>query len=400
MSKKQVVSSERNKKIREYLISNQQYLNKDFHVVANIFETTSEIVRHQARNVRNLPEFIGKEKSVEEFKMTDEVEKRRENGTIISLKKQLENAIKDYTELSDKYDVALAVKTSTISQDSPVIIPSKSKDEATAIIQISDCHFGKKVVPSTVNGLNEHTPEIAGFRMDKLGENSVKLIKKEQANIDIPNFLLILGGDFIENSQLHAHSEMSTSMSPMEEVIFARELLAKYIRTVTDNIKFKKVIIACVRGNHPRITKKMVAAVDYRMNYEHILYNILKQDFKDSRFEWYIPDSEIGEVEIYGRNIRIIHGHQCKFGGGIGGLTIPLNKLIMRLDQTNPAYHTFLHHFHTLSYPTKNSTLNGSVVGYDPYAFSLGLSYEEPQQSFQLLDRDRGMTIKAPIFCY
>lgn len=398
MSKETISDNlKRNKKIREFLLKNQEFLYKDFNKVAIKFNTTADVVRHQARRIRLT---IPKPEVVEEFKITEEVNKRKENGIITSLKKQLDSAVKDYESLSSKYDIALAVKTNNLNLTIPEITPSSLKDEAAAIIQISDAHFGKLVLPSTVNGLNEYNPDIAKIRMEKLAENTIKLIKKEKVSVNIPNLVLILGGDFIENSQLHEHSEMSTSMSPMEEVLFAREQLAKYIKTVTSNIKFTKVIIVCVRGNHPRITRKMVAAIDYRMNYEHILYNILKQDFKDKKFEWHIPDSEVAEVEIYGRNIRIIHGHQTKFNGGIGGLTIPLNKFIMRLDATNPAYHTFLHHYHNLSYPTKNSTLNGSVVGYDPYAFSLGLQFDEPQQSFQLLDRDRGMTIKAPIFCY
>ena len=405
ITKEEILS--RNEKIRDYLISNPTKLRADYTDTAKKFNVTAETVRHLARSLRSrwdLPDV--KEKTafvevVEEFKITDQVLIRRENAEIKSLKKKLEQAVKDYETLSDAYDIALNLKSSPANDCLPVIPKNeKLKQEATAIIQISDGHFGKIVVPSTVNGLNEYNPEIAKRRMAVCAENTIKLIKKERQDIAIDNLVIILGGDFLENSQLHSHSEMITSMSPMEETLFARDILRNYIKSVLDSAKFKKVVVVCTRGNHSRITHKMNASVDYKMNYETILYNVLKEDFKSEKnVEWSIPDSEIAEVDVYGFTLRAIHGHQVKFQGGVGGLTIPLNKYIMRMDQISKASFNFVHHYHNLSYPTNNTTVNGSIVGYDPYALSIGCSYQPPMQSFQLLDANRGITIKAPIFC-
>lgn len=387
----------RNDKIRNYLKDNPEKLRSDYVSTATKFSVSAETIRHIARSLRSSVEVV--EKS-EDFKITEQVILRRENAEIKNLKKKLEQAVKDYALLSDAYDIALNLKSSPVNDFIPTITRNeKVKQEATAIIQISDGHFGKIVNPSTVNGLNAYNPDIARSRMDICANNTAKLIKKERQDITIDNLVLILGGDFLENSQLHNHSEMITSMSPMEETLFARELLRKYIKQVVDFGSFKKVVVVCTRGNHSRITHKMNASVDYRMNYETILYNILKEDFKSYNIEWTIPDSEIAEVDVYGETLRSVHGHQIKFQGGVGGLTVPLNKYIMRMDQINKASYNFVHHYHNLSYPTNNTTVNGSIVGYDPYALSIGCSYQRPMQSFQLLDAQRGMTIKAPIFC-
>ena len=106
----------------------------------------------------------------EPFKITDQIMLRKENAEIKSLKKQVEEAVKDYEQLSDLYDIALALKTQDISKiKTPEVKPNNSiKNEATAIVQLSDTHFGKIILPSTVNGLNEHNPDIARKRMDKL----------------------------------------------------------------------------------------------------------------------------------------------------------------------------------------------------------------------------------------
>lgn len=398
------MNKKRNDQIRSFLFSNPERLRCDYELTAKQFETTSETVRSIARKLRSsvakAPPVENKEETVTPFEIDELVLMRREQAEVKSLKKQLEKTLEDYQKLSDAYDIALNLKTSQVNGTIPKIEANKkSSNEATAIVQISDGHFGKVIVPSTVNGLNEYNPDIAKKRMLKCAENTIKLIRKEREDVKIDNLVLILGGDFLENSQLHNHSEMTTSMSPMEETLFSRDVLHKYIRTVCEYGNFKKIAIACTRGNHSRITHRMVASVDYRMNYETILYSILKDDFSREKIEWTIPDSEVAEVEVYDKMIRIVHGHQIKFQGGVGGLTVPLNKYVMRMDQIKKAFYNFVHHYHNLSYPTVRTTVNGSIVGYDPYAMSIGCTYEPPMQSFQLLDSKWGMTIKAPIFC-
>jgi hypothetical protein len=400
MNKKQpkVDVKERNEQIRQYIVENPEKLNSDYNETASKFNATAEVVRHICRQLRS--KMPGVPKNDQPLKIDELVLMRREQAEITSLKKQLDSVVKDYQDLSDAYDIALNLKTTNVNVAVPSIdLNSKSINEATAIVKISDGHFGKVILPSTVNGLNKYNPDIAKKRMDICAENTMKLIKKERADVKIENLVLILGGDFLENSQLHHHSEMTTALSPMEETLFSREILNKYIKTVCEYGNFQKIAVACTRGNHSRITHRMIASVDYRMNYETILYSILKDDFRGESMEWTIPDSEVAEVDVYGNMLRVVHGHQIKFQGGVGGLTVPLNKYVMRMDQINKAFYNFVHHYHNLSYPTVTTTVNGSIVGYDPYAMSIGCSYEPPMQSFQLLDSRRGMTIKAPIFC-
>lgn len=396
--------SKKNDQIRKFLLENPERLRCDYVLTGQEFGTTSEAVRSIAKRLRAVmkapPALEEQEVEVAPIEINELVLMRREQAEIRSLKKQLERTVQEYQNLSDAYDIALNLKTSQVNRSIPKIdLSKKSGNEATAIVQISDGHFGKVIIPSTVNGLNEYNPDIAKKRMQHCAENTIKLIKKEREDVKIDNLVLILGGDFLENSQLHNHSEMTTSMSPMEETLFSREILHKYIKTVCEYGNFKKIAIACTRGNHSRITHRMVASVDYRMNYETILYSILKDDFSKESIQWTIPDSEVAEVEVYGKMLRVVHGHQIKFQGGVGGLTVPLNKYVMRMDQINKAFYNFVHHYHNLSYPTVRTTVNGSIVGYDPYAMSIGCSYEPPMQSFQLLDSKWGMTIKAPIFC-
>lgn len=240
-----------NKPVTKKAKANKPVPSKTVKSLAEKKRIQKEAGRKAAETKRRNKELLeGAKFSTEEpFKITEQIVLRRENAEIKSLKKQLEEAVKDYEQLSDLYDIALALKTQDISKiKSPEVKPNNSiKNEATAIVQLSDTHFGKIILPATVNGLNEHNPDIAKKRMDKLAENLLSLVNKERAEVKIENLVLGLGGDFMENSMLHDHSQMATAFSQMEELLFSRELLHKFIKTIAENGKFKKIILPCVR---------------------------------------------------------------------------------------------------------------------------------------------------------
>ncbi len=119
----------------------------------------------------------------------------------------------------------------------------------------------------------------------------------------------------------------------------------------------------------------------------------------DSVIEFQISDSYFNYLDVYGRTLRFHHGDAIKYGGGVGGLTIPLIKAIHRANQSRRADADFVGHFHQLM-PFSRShrfVVNGSLIGYNAYALRIGASPEEALQSFHLLDAQRGFTIAAPI---
>jgi len=43
--------------------------------------------------------------------------------------------------------------------------------------------------------------------------------------------------------------------------------------------------------------------------------------------------------------------------------------------------------------------VNGSLKGYDEYAYVSNFSYEPPQQALAIVVPEKGITIQAPVFC-
>jgi len=206
-----------------------------------------------------------------------------------------------------------------------------------------------------------------------------------------------LGGDFI-GGWIHEELSQTNFLSPVEETLFAAKLLGQGIEHL---LKYSDcpITIICSRGNHARTTKKMQFANEVGTSYETLLYSILSERFKE-KITFYIEESGIGYVNIYDFKIRYYHGHQIKYLGGVGGMTIPLNKWQQKQDQTTRADFNLMGHFHQLSYPNSTTILNGSLKGYDAYCVNLGLPFEPPQQAFVILDSKYGLTGRFPIRCF
>lgn len=279
-------------------------------------------------------------------------------------------------------------------------VPKNSKKhEGVAVVQWSDWHIDEKIVPSTVNGMNEYNPEIATERANILFANTIKLTNTQRGALDIKRLIIHKGGDDI-TGWIHPENMQTNTMTPQEAIFFVHDLQLAGIQYLLDHGDFEMIDIVCSRGNHGRITPKMQYGNDYATNNENYLNNMLAKHFRNEpRVRFQIDNSETAYMDVYGRILRFFHGWQVKSMGGIGGIGIPLYKAIHRWNDTQPAYYNFMGDKHVYSNPTPDCQLNGSLVGYNTYALSHGFKFQRPIQSFTIIDSKYGATIKAPIFC-
>lgn len=327
-----------------------------------------------------------------------DIANRRDNARVKELEKDVRMLQDQYANLMEKYDIALALREHRPEVHIPEVPVAGARNEAIPIIQFSDWHVEKRIDRRVMNGLNEFNLDICAERVKNTYVNTVRLVRKERQDVDIDTLIINLGGDFI-NNYLHEHDVQENYLSPIEALFFAKERIKESLIYIATNAGVSKIVLLCCNGNHPRLTKRMQSDNDYKMNLEAVLYHTLKQELTDSIFEWHIPESELGYLRIGGRVIRYFHGHQFNYMGGVGGLTIPLNKTTMRYDQVNKADFNLISHWHTFDLIGGKSSINGSLCGYDPYAQKLGCTFDVPKQSFQILDLKRGFTGRFPILC-
>ena len=155
--------------------------------------------------------------------------------------------------------------------------------------------------------------------------------------------------------------------------------------------------VPLISGN---TNKKPRVSTGYKNSYEWMMYKDIEDYFDgNKKFQFVVPNGLFAYVDIYGFMNRFWHGDTIQYGGGIGGLTVPLIKAIGRYNSTIKCDFNFMGHYHQLFEATKDCMVNGSGIGYSAYAQRIGASFERPQQGFKVIDQKHGYTTKLQIFC-
>jgi hypothetical protein len=276
------------------------------------------------------------------------------------------------------------------------ITETTKKHEATAVIVASDWHIEEIVEKESVNMINEYNLEIAEKRAKNFFSNALRLIKKEEKDVTINKVVLALLGDFI-SGYIHEELIESNSLSPTQAIYKIRSLLKSGIDFLLNNTE-QDLVLACCNGNHPRISEKYKISTAYKNSYEWLLYNILVDEYSnEKRIKFVMNNGYFTMLDIFNYKIRFHHGDHIKYGGGIGGITIPVNKAIAQWNKMQSVDLDVFGHFHQMI-SMKNFVCNGSLVGYNAYAMSIKAEYERPQQTFFLIDKEKGKSIYAPIW--
>lgn len=329
------------------------------------------------------------------------IQEDRKNKALMAqlndVKKKNEYLLAKLESTEQAYDDLLAIKEKSDTLEIKFEKSSGSKNMGTPIISLSDWHIEENVRRGQVNGFNEYNLKIAEKRSMAVFQNMVKLIDKESKDVHIKDVVVWLGGDFI-SGYIHDELVESNNLSPLQAIRMAKQLIMNGFEFLLKNTKVN-FIIPCSVGNHGRNTKKMHISTSSATNYEYMMYSDLKDLFRnEKRMTFHMPESDDCYVKVLGKTIRFFHGEAVKYGGGIGGLTIPLIKYLLRKDEQRKADFTCLGHFHQLFYPTTSCCVNGSLIGLSPYGHKAGFKPEKPAQAFTLLDEKRGISVKIPIF--
>lgn len=257
--------------------------------------------------------------------------------------------------------------------------------ESTAVLLLSDTHIEETVKKSTVNGLNEFNLDIAKERIDNFFKAGLHLTQLEERNTPIKNVVLWLGGDFISGN-IHEELLETCSLRPVEAACRAMEHIESGIDFMLENSTYKFVVV-CSAGNHTRITKKVHIATEMGNSLELFLYTQLAKKYKDNpRVEFVISDAYHTYVDVYGLTLRFHHGHAINYGGGVGGITIPVNKAIDAWNTNRRADMDIFGHFHQFFWGGR-FVCNGSLIGYNPYAIRIKAKFEKPKQGMFIINQ-------------
>ena len=270
------------------------------------------------------------------------------------------------------------------------------KEGSTGFLIASDWHADEVVKASTVLGKNEYNREIAEQRIKNFFANVVYMIRKKP----VDNLVFGLIGDLI-GGYIHPELEQTNSMSPMQGISFVKNLIISGLKYLHDNLPdLEKITVIGICGNHSRTTKKMQFSNGFEMNHEYFMYKDIERIVTlmgMMKFQFIIPESEFAYIDVYGKKLLFAHGHQFRTAGGIGGIYPSMLRWYSKMNQTVKIDKAFIGHYHTSVY-TKEVCVNGSLKGFDAFAMGHGLAFEEPQQTYVILNEKRGFIFYSPIF--
>jgi len=162
------------------------------------------------------------------------------------------------------------------------------------------------------------------------------------------------------------------------------------------------VFLPCVSGNHGRDTRKIWSKDRHATSFDWLLYILLAKHFEgDKRVTFLIPDGPDALYSIYGYRYLLTHGDQFRGGDGVIGALGPIirgdHRKRSRNSQVDMAYDTMLlGHWHQYMHLTR-LIVNGSLKGYDEYAYNNNFPFEPPQQALWVTHPRHGITYRMPV---
>lgn len=304
--------------------------------------------------------------------------------------------------LDDKYvkEKIIGLATAPINPPNWLAMPAKSKRApGVPTLFASDWHHGERVFPDQVGGVNEYNMQIAHRRARRLITSTIDLLENHMVNPDYPGIVFALGGDMVSGG-IHEELMATDEMEIMPVVVDLIGVLRWCIDTLA--AKFGRVFVPCVTGNHGRNTNKIRAKGRNFTSFDWLIYQILAKHYEGTKdIVFSIPDGSDCLYQVYNHRYLLTHGDQFRGGDGLIGHLGPVfrgnHKKSSRNVQIGMEYDTMLiGHFHTLAQLPRIIT-NGSLKGYDEYAYSGNFSFEVPQQALWITHPHRGITFSMPV---
>ena len=173
----------------------------------------------------------------------------------------------------------------------------KHKTEAAIVVQLADLHLNELVEIES----NKYDFNVAAKRLQKYAYKVKEYVKFHKAN----KVLVAITGDLI-NSDRRLDEKMSMATNRAKATFLGVHLLKYFILDINE---VAEVQVCCVTGNESRITEfcgwiDMVASD----NYDFSIFEMLRLLLPDINF--LRGDALELVVEINGKNMLVIHGHQ------------------------------------------------------------------------------------------
>jgi len=317
-------------------------------------------------------------------------------AALVAERKKRSMAEQELAEAAEREAVLLA--TAGRARPRKVKISKTSRKAiGTAVICCNDWHAEQTIDACTVNGLNEFNADVRRRRLGRLWQKSLFLLQFARNVTQIREVVLWLGGDLISGT-IHEELEEGNSLGPAESILLVEQEVVTGIKCLLEHADIDLLRVVTNHGNHGRTTKRKRIATSHKHSWEWLAYSQLAREYvEDRRVSFEVATGYHNIVDIQGSRVRFHHGDGVRYQGGVGGISIPVNKAIGQWNKSTKCdYDVFAHWHQYLDH--WNWTSSGCLVGYDPFALSIKAEFQEPTQTFLVFDSERRKVMSLPIF--
>jgi hypothetical protein len=325
---------------------------------------------------------------------------QRQKQEILLLRAQVRELAQEAVDTTRLRTLIHGIKETPLNPPKWLARKKATSVHGTPTLFLSDLHWGERVFPAQVNGSNEYNLVIAHERLKRVITSSVRLLRDYLTGGEYDGFVLALGGDMVSGN-IHEELRETNDAQILACVVDLYENLVPAIELLAD--EFGRVFVPCVVGNHGRLDKKPRAKGAARDNFEWILYQFLYKHFlKDSRVTIVVSESLDYLYKVHNTTYLLTHGDQFRGGSGISGPMTPWalgdHRKRKRQDAIKQPYDVMIFgHWHQLFWGNGGFICNGSLKGYDEYAFRSNFSFQAAMQALWVTHPDKGITFQMPV---
>jgi hypothetical protein len=337
------------------------------------------------------------------------LEYRRLKDEVVRLRTYNANLERDLIE-------ALDIRVGVMGLMSPPLVPQldlPDKDEVvhhrdgrTAILHLSDVHYGEVVLLEEMDGLNCYNESIAKARIGRFFSTAADLMTKHWKGNPPEEIILCLGGDLISGN-LHPELEQTNYPTLPNQIKEVGEHIAGGILLLAERVKCP-IRVMVVPGNHGRSTPKPQSKRRSSSSFDLLASDFCEAVLKGTKVRgvtFYRAASPDVYFSVYGWHFMLQHGDSMGSRGGGTGYIGPMAIIIKghrKLVDTSqragkPVHFVLTGHYHTTC-KTAFGWGNGSVIAYGEYARDLRADAEPARQNMLIVHPRHGVIEEKPLY--
>lgn len=322
---------------------------------------------------------------------------------IRQLRSDLKSSLLEKAKLQQQYELSLQLPSLSIT--TPPFLLDSSKDTLTdpvPILFLSDWHWGEVVNSAEINYSNHYNLAVAHERAEYCFQEFLHFYKRI-LRISSKGMVLLLGGDMV-SGEIHEELSETNEIHTLEAVTDCAGVITEGIRLLQQC--FEEIVVFGVSGNHGRFYQHKRHKKRNSSNFDAMIYSVCQMQFKDDpRVRFCLPKTADCYFEIYENRYMLTHGDLLGGSmsdpiiGALGAISRGDQKLRKRQESLGVPYDVLVcGHWHQYSLHPRR-IINGSLKGYDEFAYQHSFYPERPIQATWLVEEGMGITVTHPIFC-